>query len=703
MTTGQITCYKSGQLKNSQQSSASTQGEKGNPESGQEEINNRRSLANAIKQLINDAAGDVSPVIGMFSTWVVSHVQKKYKKRYVAISTVERYISALASALVEMGTGVDPRIMDEEGITTFYESLLSYRSHLRPAYRYERLRSLHRWCVRLHGVPDACWSDLPYESGAFPASFTLIPEREYLHALEALMSSARPGVEEDMATPMLLLLCYRFGLRPPEASGLRKDEVIDLGDRSLVVVQTNNLRRTKTGTGSQRVVPLVFDLTDSEKILWERWHRHLATSAKTDKAGPFFSDAAGRLIDDEPLFATINRMLKAVTCNPEAILYHARHTAATAVAVALGDIQMSSAAGLPNVHDEQKRKNIQEVLLGYPGVSRRSNWAIARYLGHTNVKRSQISYLHLLWDWANELVQPHLDCKRLPEGIQDVADHPVQLPVVSQNYVVQPSGHKVTLALRYLKLRGEGHSGLEAAQLLGLNEEMALSWADVVNQVDSRLHIQGKPRDPSVTDCARFTTHLTQDAWIRLLRHATDAPMQANLLFDADDPRPVSVRLIEMIGASRQLIAWRVGQFKMLRSVCDCWDIEIQHMRLVPTRKALLDRVFDQYAKNNGFELTSPMNVGKKLFQIDKVTSEKVSLDGRGPSEYRCAFTIRETNENVIHNSYELLVALASLALANISLSVEKSAQSAEELSAMIRGLQDRVQVLELKSASQVV
>lgn len=629
----------------------------------------RRNLRRSLLRLIDAHSGIVSPTLLLLAKWIATHVTRVKKGRHVAVSSLFRYLTAMSGPFANFAFATDIRVMQPEDLTELYRQVLSSGRQRRARYRYDRLRAFQRWCEVNHGVMRPDWSELPVYNVALPANAGIISELEYLEALSALFGDPESRSRVAMAPAMLLLVCYRFGLRPREAIGMHRNEWLELGQQVMVIVQTSNLARTKTPTSSRRVVPLVFELTSLEREVIAAWTGKAVAISGDDRNAAFFCDDAGELLDLDRLSASVRDMLKAVTGNPDAILYHARHTAGTAVAVALADIEIPGIERLPGVAAPERRKAIQELLLGYAGVSRRSPWAVARYLGHSGTERARASYLHFFGDWVDVLLWKDAQSDRdvrVDNGILDLdalsALERSPLPAQSLRGDVRFAATPVA-TLQFMRLLGRQCPVNRAAESLSIPTHVAEDWANVVDAVDRSLYLfKQEVPDPNALSC-RFLSHITEDGWKRLLKRAEE--MNISALWETgialDRLRDIG---LSMIGPTRQWTPWTVNQIKLLRALLAAWSIPEKQQLLVGPVEAIEGTAFGKAAVDLGFAIY-PVQFGekKKSFQIDAGMRANVNARELSNFALRCGFIIRESPTEAIRNSFDLLVAGISLLL----------------------------------------
>lgn len=631
----------------------------------------RRNLRRSLLRYIDAMSGTVAPTLLLFAKWITTLVTRRNKGRFVAVSSLRRYLTALSRPLSDLAFNSDIRLMDANELTELYADILAQGRHRRAAYRYERLRAFHRWCEANHDVVRPDWSELPCYAGTLPADAGIILEADYLEALSVLINSASGTRRERHAPALLLLLCYRFGLRPKEAIGIRRDELLVLGRYIQIIVQTNNIRRTKVPVASRRVVPLVFELAQIERKLLDGWLGALEAIAGSRRDIPIFCNDAGQHLDLDRISERVREVLKQVTGNSDTVLYHARHTAGTAVAMALGDLELPGQERLSGISSADQRQNIQRMLLGYPGVSRRSPWALARYLGHTGTDRARASYLHHFGDWADHLIwksQSDAALRRNIDGVFDLdALTPVERCQVGVPASDDPLSYKssVVSVIQFLRMLGRGYSSEIAAARLSIPDELAIERIKFIETVDRRLHLPADPEVEEGKESTRFLKHVTEDGWQRLLSVGMSLSLDAiNETLLRHDVGINDIRLdgLNMIGPTRQLTMWNIEQLGLLKSLLEIWNIPLDQQLMVGPVEKLAGGEFKLAATLLGFDIR-PLKYDpkKSSVQIDARLDFKHGAKNLENFALRVAFLFVEKAGQPIRNSFEWLVACVAL------------------------------------------
>lgn len=125
-----------------------------------------------------------------------------------------------------------------------------------------------------------------------------------------------------------------------------------------------------------------------------------------------------------------------------------------------------------------------------------------------------------------------------------------------------------------------------------------------------------------------------------------------------DTSTPVSLsRAVKMVGSSRQLLAWKTEHFHTLAFMRDCWEIdETQYAFLMAGENAIMKQI----ASAQGFKPSDHKTHGRRAagHQIDAAFEDEEKILRVAT---RCALCLNESNNAIIRNRFELIVALLSI------------------------------------------
>lgn len=602
----------------------------------------RSTLANRIRELVRDAEGTTPHAIRALALWVGELLtRRKRGGDQLALSAIDRYLSALSRPFVELVGDVRLDQLDEDELTDIYSEVIFSVPWKSQHYSRCRLQEFHAWLARQAPMEDPDWTEVPGAQKVVNSSPGFFSPNEYLAAFEKLYQTQSKGCGGYGA--LLLLLAYRFGLRGGEAFGLLRNEWFWEGDQPYLRIRNNRLRSLKTERTSSRLVPLIDSLTANENKLIESCLARLEANVGSDIDTPIFgnvaTDRAARAHLRGPVIAT----LRGVTGNPFITLHHARHSAANLIASRLFGIE-----AMNEISASREGQDAAETLLGGARVTRRMLPALERYLGHGHSGTTQMYYLHLLDLWSSQLVALSSgEVQEIP-GVIYLDKYPPYCPVsfIEKVATASPSPE---FALMYLRLRARGYECATAAERLRINGKIAFSLDDALNRVANRFRYSKSLRATlpnGLSDkpaLAALLTRITESGWNDLIMYAAKRFAESSLL-------PHGTPIEPLVTTSRQIVMWDVEHFSALRRHLDWWGIATDQLRVYASPKcsdALLSK-----AAEYGFK-PEPYNQAPRP-QIDLV---RTGPRGEFKVEQRLAVILKES-EHPIRHAAEFCVCL---------------------------------------------
>ena len=631
-------------------------------------IENRKKVARKILGKIKENTGRVSTCIQLFGRWTSTLLFRKTRGRYIQLDSVDRYLGALKECFIEAGYDADILSMDDEDITELYSLILRSSKSKDTKYVSDRLVEFHRWASNEYAIPDPDWNELPEVSETLRVSPGFISEQEYLNALTLLLNTKNIVESSRLSPALLLMLCYRYGLRGKEAGGLQRMDIKLQESQLIVYVQNNRFRKLKTQT-SRRQIPLLFSLSDIERDLLEQWLAEFEAAHGNDHSEPLFFDNLNSdgLPDITLLKRKVISALKIVTQNPRMNLHHARHSVANTVAITITKNNYPDSISL-NAMSGSAIPNAELTLLGRQGITRRHMWAIARFLGHIRRETTGRNYLHILGEISDSLIG--LNAPADPGSLTNVIvidEFPrlanVDLTLLEQidNRVELPTFANLLKAMR---LAARGRNFTDAVIALKMEDSVGSDLQSLLDLIGAKIKLSKSKQsthDETIPFHLRLIQRLKESAWNRVIKSATGFSNEIPL------PSKPSLRIdeiAEMIGLSRQILLWDRKHFELLTSF-------ITYMKLSPSDYIILKSGIDNHKLNSLLEqfdiksIRSNDPLIKKHIQIDTASTS----DGLYKVTARCAFLIKENDSKMLRNSTELLVAFIAFAHSNSNMS----------------------------------
>lgn len=660
----------------------------------------REGLARKLRDIAEDKTHSTSSAIQLLVRWAQSLAHRPKGSDFINVKSIGRYLVALSPSFEAVGYAADLLKMDDEDVTIFYSEVLETSKERKvedTQYVARCLVDFHRWAKKKYAIEDPAWEELPETYAAAGVSPGLITEKEYQDALLLLLRLPKGRLRHRLAPAVLLLLCYRFGLRGSEALGLLRSDVVMHKEAMVVLVQNNRFRNLKTVT-SRRQVPLVFSLSENEKKLIEQWLAEFAATHGLNGNAPlFFAEGTGRpLMDIGPIKYAAISALKLITCNPGTNLHHARHSAANFVCLGVSHLELDTWVRA-KARRGQSPMDIEQILLS-KSQSRSRMWAVSRFLGHVRGETTCGSYLHFFGDWADSLFQPitNYDLSMRLANATYLDDLPRLASIETDLLDTLKPKSEIPTPLRMMKwlhLIAQGQSGIAAGAALALDPKLVEESLVYVTSIGKKIRLSRKKeaQSPSSNDSVErdsleFLYRVKEPAWQRLLNCFVEAE-------NLPDNTPRSIPSIPfpdltmIVGATRQILMWNDEHFLLMRSLLDYFNIDNSRFYLVRSNTAS-DHILGIAAKHK-FQPLSQVEAAKALLadrkrkimskQIKagesgatiqsevKVKNPAIQLDAASAGEFqvlkRCAFLLAENDDFAIRNSVEFLVVFTAFTL----------------------------------------
>lgn len=622
-----------------------------NEEASSLTANVRRNIKSALRQTLTAADGKAPRTCLLLGAWLVSLLERKSNHNdFLARNTIKRYFGALSPAFAEVGYAIDLELADEDEITEFYCEVIEGRETDNPSYVFARLKEFHRWLSQQVETEDPVWADLPYHDGSVSVDPGIVVESDYLRAFNLL---ARQGTNHEASkyAALLLLGAYRFGLRGGEVLGLLRADWVNVGDYSVLIVENNRHRRLKRKS-SRRVVPLLTPPTPAENALI-KWAVAAAEARSGDDRQALLFPSATKKSQQQIRRLALNA-LKSVTGNPDSNLHRLRHTAANQVMLGLCGISLATWQQVGAVGTKETVRT-QELLLGRIGPTRRAAWACARYLGHAGPQTAFRSYYHFISDLAEQCIALPNEATRQYEHAIDLGDFKLlrlEYTIPSPTSALPLYG-QAELIIKSLRLLARGKSEEEIADWMGWESLDLARLIAVVKKINFKMYGNEPKLSNETSDGFYWLTRIRNAAWNRMVNEAPEVDRKIDSL---GAPAIPIETIIQIVGSSRQLLAWKPQQFRALAQLCALWNIpDAQYSFFMVGKNNQVGALASEF----GFKPEDPKGHGRRASgqQIDAALDEDEFVVHNRP---RCSLCLKESNETVIRNRFELIVALMS-------------------------------------------
>ena len=225
------------------------------------------------------------------------------------------------------------------------------------------------------------------------ADARVLSHEEFEETMDALKKD--PGVPTGLRAlaRLLLMLCFRLGLRPGEVYGLRIQDLV--GTYIYVLPYGSHILKS---VNARRRLPAALLMSSKEhERLMAFVRSRLDRGARPDEL--LLSQPRGPA-QRQQLDRMVHRVLRHVTMDPEVRLYHARHSFGTWCDLALRSVEHPEVLRFFE-HRKKTRAFLErgsELAVGLFGCSAsalgRSSYALARLVGHIGPAITHMHYVH---------------------------------------------------------------------------------------------------------------------------------------------------------------------------------------------------------------------------------------------------------------------------------------------------------------------
>lgn len=366
--------------------------------------NIKRRLEPVLKKILNQP-GNIPPIGVALVSWAYTlSTRGTPSTGEIRANTVFRYVDAIGRRLLERAGDTNFFALPDFAVEDIYADVaeVSCANVKHPDFVVSRLMEFHEFLISTYGVPDIDWTDivadLPIPTQNVDVG--IVTDEEYWRAFRFLRMDASMSERDQRATTTMLVLLYRFGLRPGELFLLK---TADLSSTNRIVIRICNsvYGETKSDNGV-RAIPWMGNEDGEDLHLVKEWHAHAKEYGNQDSLALLFGeeDHCRTALDRSLAMKRITEALRAASGDQSIRPRHLRHSFASRLWLAM--ILESSTSDMvlvtawnqlwPNATPE----DIRQILVGNSSISRRSIWAIALALGHVSPSVSFRHYVHLI-------------------------------------------------------------------------------------------------------------------------------------------------------------------------------------------------------------------------------------------------------------------------------------------------------------------
>lgn len=373
-----------------------------NPEQTTENESQRR------KQLIDDLADwhaewgeHCSLTLYFLYQWILVLLgQGTRTKKDLKLSTIQQYVNAISTSLLEQCCDINLTVLDEDELIQVYTLVIDAGVEDNRSYRAKRLAEFHHFLIiHFDAVPIEI-GELDPGATEYGADANIVLPKEYQTAFELLLQDPFATKDQQILQALIACLSYRGGLRPSEVVRLLISDVL-IEPLQLTYIRNNRFGTTKTVNGV-RQVPFYDRLTAQEAELYQYWHQERRKEYGHDRLAPFFSR---RLRDQEIVIRRtvvnrINQALRLATGDSAISFRNLRHSFATLFT--LCSLQPENRFMQPDIPSawsgcqQEVGKAMTQQVFGQRHSTRKLLYQLATFMGHGSPEVTIQNYIHCI-------------------------------------------------------------------------------------------------------------------------------------------------------------------------------------------------------------------------------------------------------------------------------------------------------------------
>ncbi len=337
--------------------------------------------------------------------WLIDVAKRpgRQKRKCTAVGTVKTYLSNIGKPLLEQSIGRSILAMESEELTELYSDALDARNVHDRAQRAENMRNFHNFVMNSFQCSPVDWHIIEpsINNHKRVADANIMSMREYNTALSLLKNDPYMRKNERNINQIILILCYRAGLRSGEATHLKINDIDSCN--WIIHIRTNALHRAKT-LKSNRRIPVSLLLSEEEKQLIIKQIELVKQYHPNEDELWLFSDKASSycLVQLEKHTSRVSEAIKTASGDNSLRLHHARHSFANYLLLLMTKLYYTA-----NIYAELKSwsrtDNIDEfsqlmaeMLTGKQTPQENILHAISLTMGHASPETTLRSYVHIL-------------------------------------------------------------------------------------------------------------------------------------------------------------------------------------------------------------------------------------------------------------------------------------------------------------------
>ena len=356
----------------------------------------------SIEQLI-EKSSMLNEAAILLIIWAIDTSKKKDKRgRVRAIGTAKTHLSNVAQPLLEQLKDENILSLTSNELAAVYKKAINARAVKKKGKRASEFRLFHRFLQSNFDFLSLDWQEIePTINHDEHVSANIISMSEYSRMMSVLNNDECFNESDRNINQIILLLCYRCGLRVGETTFLMLQDIDT--DNWIIHVRSYYYHRLKSSASNRRI-PVGLLLNNNEKELLKKQINRVKCQHSELTNLWLFSDKTNAqcLVNLTPNLSRVRETIRLISGDNELCLHHCRHSFANYLLLCMHDSyypiaitnELKMWAGTEDLSTFTVQ--LRQSLLFNDNDKRQILYAIARAMGHSTPKTTLRHYIHVL-------------------------------------------------------------------------------------------------------------------------------------------------------------------------------------------------------------------------------------------------------------------------------------------------------------------
>jgi integrase len=348
----------------------------------------------------SDTLNDVAILLIM---WAIDISKKKNKSgRLAAVRTPKTHLSNVAQPLLSQFEHDNILDLTSDELANIYKNAINVRAVKSKGARASEFRRFHHFLEMNFDLQPLDWHEIePTISFEEEVNANIISMTEYSNMMSVLNKDEQFSVDDKNINQIILMLCYRLGLRVGEAVFLKLQDIDT--ENWIVHVRSYYHHRLKSSAANRRI-PVSLLLSNDEKALLIRQINRVKSHHLELNSLWLFSDKVNAQcrVDLKKNLGRVRETIRLVSGDDTLCLHHCRHSFANYLLLCMNHsyypVAITNELRLWTRTSDLAELSVKlrQSLLSKKSDKRQILHALAKVMGHSSPKTTLCHYIHVL-------------------------------------------------------------------------------------------------------------------------------------------------------------------------------------------------------------------------------------------------------------------------------------------------------------------